>query len=79
MDSKGINYSNKIFNLFKLYIRLLKLPELYINKILSRQRLYLIFRKKKELFNKGKTFFNPKFFIFKISKFLGKIILSMLK
>ena len=47
MDSKKINYINKIFGLFKLYIRLLKLFKLYINKILSRQQLYLIFRKKK--------------------------------
>ena len=49
MNSKEINYLNKIFNLFKLYIRLLKLPELYINKILPKQRLYLIFRKKKRI------------------------------
>ena len=71
-----MNNKNKIFNIFGLRVRLLKLPELYINKILSRRLLQLIFRKKKKFLKTAKKFLGQKRFELKISKSCNKIIRS---
>ena len=39
LDKKKINNKNKISDIFKLCVRLLKLFELYVNRILSRRPL----------------------------------------
>ena len=50
LNKKKINNKNKIFNIFKLRVRLLESPELYVNRILPKRPLQLASRKKKKIF-----------------------------